>query len=408
MNKKKVLFVIPYMHQGGAQRALSNLQSHMPDSIEITTLVNSEIGRVYPNYGKVISLHIDGEAQTASLMFQFTALIKRVLRLKKLRRSGEYCACISFIDSANIANIISLIPKTGKSIRTIISIRTSISENAVKQPQYRFFVKPLAKLLYRKADCVVSVSEELRNELIKDYGLKSEKVLAITNGFDREELIRLSRDNIAPEVKNRIGNKKVIFTAGRLNIAKSQWHLIRAFSFVKAEIPDSVLIIAGTGELEKYLRNVAECLGISENVIFLGFEKNVYRYMSRSDVFVLPSSFEGFPNSLGEAMCIGIPCIATDFRTGSRELLAPELLLNDRAINEHTQCEYGIISPNCSGVMYKGNEQLEKAEMELAYSIIDVLENREINERYRKKSTERSQSLDIQSAVRKWVSVIEG
>ena len=320
MNKKKILFVIPYMHEGGAQRALSNIQTHMPDYIEMDTLVNSEINRAYPNSGRVLSLNIEKKARTDSVFFQFGVFVRRVRRIRELKRDGSYSACISFVDSANIANIISSMWRCSSQTKTIISIRTSIKQSAIRLPQYRFFVKPVAKLLYKRADMVVSVSEELKLELIKCLGIKADRITAIPNGFDVDGILKLSSEKIDDSLNARIGACKVVFTAGRLNIAKDQWHLIRAFSYVVKSAPDSVLIIAGTGELEKYLKDLASNLGIDRNVIFTGFESNVYKYMCRSDVFVLPSGFEGFPNALGEALCAGAPCIATDFRERENSL----------------------------------------------------------------------------------------
>ncbi len=405
-NKKKVLFVIPYMHEGGAQRALSNIQTHLADRFEMDTLVNSELNRAYPNAGKVISLNIDRKAKTSSPFFQFAAFVKRICRLRELKRSGRYSVCVSFVDSANIANIITR-RCGGATVKTIISVRTSISRDALKLPQYRFIVRPLAKIMYKKADLVVSVSEELRHELIRDLTLNDKQVISIINGFDTEELKKQSEEDIDDSVKKKVANKKVVFTAGRLNLAKNQWHLIRAFSEVVKAIPDAVLVIAGSGELEEYLKDVVNSLNINENVIFLGFEKNVYRYLRISDVFMLPSGFEGFPNSLGEALCLGVPCIATDFRTGAREILAPELLFDGHEITKVAECTYGLLSPKCSGIRYRGNEPLERSETELANAMMRMLSDRELNNRYRIKSIERAEDLDICGVIDKWSKAIK-
>ena len=409
MPDKKVLFVIPYMHEGGAQRALSNIQKQLAENedIEIDTLLNSEINRAYPNSGGVISLHIDKKPRTGSVLFQFIAFVKRVKKLRELKNSGQYSTCISFVDSANIANVISTIFGKKTKIKTVVSVRVSISETAQKQAQYRYVVKPLAKAVYKKADLVVSVSEELKHELIRDFGLDEGKVTTIPNGFDLNDIIVQSEENIPDSIGERIKGKKVIFTAGRLHAVKNQWHLIRAFSAVKSKIPDSLLVIAGSGELDSYLKSVAENMGIADDVIFLGFEKNVYRYMRLADAFVLPSRCEGFPNSLGEALCSGAPCIATDFKTGAREILAPDMLLNGEIIEKATECEFGILTPVCSGRMYNGSEPLEHGETELAGAMIRMLCEDVLNAKYRDRSMQRASELDIKYVIDKWISVIE-
>ncbi|MCR5093780.1 MAG: glycosyltransferase [Lachnospiraceae bacterium] len=400
--KKRILFVIPYMHGGGAQRALSNIQAFLADTYEIDTLLNSEIGRVYPSRGRVITLGLDQTPKTGSVIFQFRAFIRRIRKLRRLKKSGRYTACISLIDSANIANILS----GRKHCKCVISIRTSLSSN-IGLPQYKYIVNPLARLLYRRADTVVAVSEELGRELTAAFHLEDSRISVIQNGFDLKTIRSRSEEQIERTIADRIGENRVILTAGRLDGAKHQWHLIRAFSGICSARQDAVLVIAGDGELMPYLKALAKRLKISERVIFPGFTENVYQYMRRADVFVLPSGFEGFPNALGEALCVGTPCIATDFRTGAREILAPELLFNGKEIDQVTECTYGILTPVCSGTMYKGNEPLEPQEKELAGAMARLLGDEQLRDRYREKSMERSSTLDIQSVVKKWIEVIE-
>lgn len=400
VHNKRVLFVIPYMHEGGAQRALSNIQMHLPDAYEVDTLINSESGRAYPNKGRVISLNTSGG--------QFVAFFRRTAQLKQLKKTCDYKACVSFIDSANICNIFTKRYGRDKHTRTIISIRTSITEASKRFPQYRYIVRPIVRILYRKADLIVAVSEELSVELIRDFGFDRNRIVSIPNGFDLDGICRQAEEPIDREVDNRIRNRKVVFTAGRLNAAKNQWHLVRAFTRVKKNYPNTVLIIAGTGELDHYLKELIKKTDLTEDVILLGFEKNVYRYMKRADVFVLPSGFEGFPNALGEALCVGAPCIATDFKTGAREILAPELLFDGKKVDRAVECEYGMLTPVCSGIMYKGDEPLEHEEIELAGAIVRMISEKDLNGNYREKSKERGKSLDIRNATELWIKAIEG
>ena len=403
MTKKKILFVIPYMSEGGAQRALSNIQKELANTYSIDTLINGEFNRVYPNYGNVYTLKIDNRRKKDSVLFQFLVFLKRVHRLRDLKNTNDYIACISFVDSANVANIITKSKKT----KTIISVRTSIAESAKVLPQYKYIVSPMVKLLYPRADRIITVSEELRRELICSFGINARIIQTIYNGFDIENINMLSQEDIDNSVLLRVKGKRIVFTAGRLNIAKNQWHLIRAFSIIKKKLPNTVLVIAGTGELEEYLQSLTEKLGLSKDIIFLGFESNVYRYMANADVFVLPSCYEGFPNALCEAMCVGAPCVVTDFKTGAREIIAPELLFSDEVLNKATECEYGIITPKCSGKKYIGEEPLESAELELADAITRVLEDERLMVRYRSKSRERSRFFTIHDAARKWEEEIE-
>ncbi len=399
---KKLLFVIPYLYAGGAQSLLYNIESHFPDAWEIETLVNSEYKKAYELKGKIHSLGIDETPRTASVSFQFGVFVKRIKKLRELKKTGGYVACISLVDSANIANILS----GGRWCKTVISVVTSLGEIS-RLPQYRFIVNPLARLFYNKADKVIAVSEELKSELIRDYGISDSKIVAIPLGCDMHSIERSKLERLEESVNKRLKEKKIICNVGRLSYPKGQWHLIRAFKHVLEVVPDSMLIIVGDGEKREYLESVIDQLTITDNVLLLGRVDSVYKYINVSDAFVFPSLLEGFPNALAEALCVGVPCIAADFRTGARELLAPERLFDSDTIVNVTECEYGILTPRCSGIEYKGNEPLEEAEEELAKAMIMMITDSDINRKYREKSDIRARDLDIYRMVEKWVKVVE-
>ena len=137
----------------------------------------------------------------------------------------------------------------------------------------------------------------------------------------------------------------MIVTAGRLVDVKGYQHLIRAFAETQKQIRDAMLIIAGEGELEESLKELAKNCKIADSVFFAGFTKNLYRLVSKADAFVMTSLYEGFPNAMAEAVCLGIPCIATDFHAGAREILAPDIADSAVQIEEMTEVEYGILVP---------------------------------------------------------------
>lgn len=399
---KKVLFVIPYMYEGGAERALSNIETHFPDDWEIDTLLNSEYKKKYPNKGNLYTLGIEKKPNTRSVFFQFYVFVKRTIELKRLKRKNHYDACISFLDSANVANIIS----GNKYCKTIISVRANLNGEK-RVPQYRFIVNPLAKLLYNKADKIVAVSEELKNGLVEGFGLLDSKVHVISNGHNVDSINKLKEESLEENIAKAIKGKKVVCNVGRLSFPKGQWHLVRAFKVVKENVPNAILLIVGEGEYEKYLEEIIKDLGLTESVLLLGHKDNVYKYINNADVFAFTSLLEGFPNALAEAICVGVPCVVTDFKTGSREIIAPELLNNNEPINKKTECEYGVLVPECSGTKYKGKDDLERQEQILAEAIIEMIINDLMANQFKEKCLERRKTLDINDSVRKWIEVIE-
>lgn len=113
----------------------------------------------------------------------------------------------------------------------------------------------------------------------------------------------------------------VVLGVGRLVRAKDYPSLIRAFRLVRNRL-ECRLVILGEGRQRSRLEALVRRLGLEGAVDLHGFVPNPFPYMARADLLVLSSVFEGNPNVLLEAMCVGTPCVATDCRSGPRETLA--------------------------------------------------------------------------------------
>lgn len=398
---KRVLFVIETLRGGGAERALSNIVMHFPEDWHIDILVNDESLIGYPFKGNILTLSMP---EKRSFIYYTRIIIKRILYLRKIKKINGYDACISFLDSANISNVLS----GNKYCRTIVSIRNNIlAENAglvVKASTL-----PLTKILYVHADKIVAVSEEIERALIYQLKLPGHKVLAIVNGYDCRKI--RERMGKAPEDKGMgdlfvSKNRKIVVTAGRLVEQKGQWHLIRAFSDVVRSVPQTLLLVLGNGSMREYLTELIQKYGLERNVVLIGYSENPFYYYAMADVFVLPSLYEGYPNALAEAVCCGIPCIATDVHSGAREILAPNLDVVGERVSDISEEEYGILVPVCSGRKYRNCEPLEFEERKLAEAIIMLLNDSEKRKHYGRRSMERSCELDINVAVTKWIDVI--
>lgn len=115
--------------------------------------------------------------------------------------------------------------------------------------------------------------------------------------------------------------KKTIVSAGRFGEEKRYCDLIEAFSIVHKKHPNYSLIIYGDGPLlNTYKKQVAE-LKLEDCVSFPGYVDCFSEQIREDGIFVLSSLFEGIPNSLIEAMSVGIPCISTDCTPGGPAFL---------------------------------------------------------------------------------------
>ena len=116
-----------------------------------------------------------------------------------------------------------------------------------------------------------------------------------------------------PAVKTR---RNVIVTVGRLHPQKNQQLLIHAFKQIADKIPEYTLEIYGDGELKEELQNLIDGLNLSNRVFLMGTSKEIHKLIYDAALFVLSSDYEGLPNTLIEAMALGIPSISTDCRPG--------------------------------------------------------------------------------------------
>lgn len=400
---KKIIFIVSTLNTGGAQKILSNLLMGLPDEYEADIVLNDTEDIVYPYKGNLISLGFKPQDNKLSLLYQIRVFLRRIHQLRKMKATGDYVAAVSFLDSANIANIIS----GNRHCRTILSAHSNLTESAVSWI-YKYMVNPMVRMLYGRADRIIAVSKGIAYDLTSNLKLSDRNIVTIYNGHDINGIQRMAAEVLPPEVQKYYQGTPVIATMGRMNYAKGQWHLIRALQRVKEEFPQIRLLLVGDGELRQYLEQLADGCGVKENVIFCGFHKNPFAILSRSDVFVFPSMYEGFPNALIEALGCGLPCIATDFHSGAREILAPELPVNGQIKAEIYQGRFGILTPVCDGKQYDGKAPLTEEELFLAEAIIELLKNKQLQENYKNRTAEAIKDSSVESMVRKWLEVIVG
>jgi glycosyltransferase involved in cell wall biosynthesis len=170
-------------------------------------------------------------------------------------------------------------------------------------------IQTLDRLVARySTDCVISVSTELRSQLTR-Y-LPADKVVTIYNGIDLE---RVFSPFSVSEAKQRLGIPVecwVLGTVGRLDPVKRLDIFLAAAQQIVASQPNARFVIAGEGQEEQRLRELARSLRLQDHVLFLGYRADIYDVLRAMDIFVLCSDHEGLPMALLETLYLGVPVVA--------------------------------------------------------------------------------------------------
>jgi glycosyltransferase involved in cell wall biosynthesis len=174
-----------------------------------------------------------------------------------------------------------------------------------------FFLKPLLVPIFKYTDKFIAVSDEIMNRLLKE-GYSKKMIIKIPNGVDAERFSP-PLESRRKQLRNKFGfpEENVFLYSGRIVRGKGLESLMRAMVDV-VKINDKILLVLiGSGDLDKSLKDMVCELGLEKHVKFKGLIENVDEYLDASDIFIFPSFSEGMPNSLLEAMACGLPVIAS-------------------------------------------------------------------------------------------------
>ena len=196
----------------------------------------------------------------------------------------------------------------GRVVARLVGVPVVVSTTHVAEPRcwHLLLERWTAPLVNR----VVAVSEGVRTYMVERAHIPARKILVIRNGVDPGRF-RLRRGGFR-RGEGIASDCLLVTTVGRLHVQKGLGYLLKAAAAVTSQHPEVRFLLVGEGPERTRLLQLKDRLGLGDQVRFLGLRADVPHILVDSDVFVLPSLWEGLSIALLEAMAAGLPVVATD------------------------------------------------------------------------------------------------
>lgn len=328
LEMKKIALMIPNLQSGGSERIVSRLSVELGKYFEVFLILFDSDNISYEHGGTLISLDIPAKN---GITGKIGNILKRILKIRKIIKDNNIDITLSFTSAANNALALSF-----AKCKKIISCR---GYNHLEQNP------KLYKLLCSLTDGILFNSKAQKEFYYKNFPKDKDKLYVLYNLFDNEEIEKKSKEPLSTEEQSFFDSHKVITTVSQFSYDKGQWNLLKAFELLKEEVSDAGLVFVGhRGTLKGEIADMAEKSKYKDDILFVGFQKNPFKYAAKSDVYALCSLTEGFPNALVEAMIVKTKVVATDCKTGPSEVLF-ENYNPDFKCEKAQLADYGIISP---------------------------------------------------------------
>ncbi|MGY0392428.1 glycosyltransferase [Bizionia sp. KMM 8389] len=299
-NKKiNIVFVLPSLAAGGAERILSYVAQNLDvNQFKVTLLVTGfEKDTVY----KMNGLHIK--------YLNKTRVLKAFGSLFNYFKKHKPDIVVSSIFHLNtmIASMAPFFKKTKFVSReaNVLSVldKHNPSTNAI-------FIKYLIIIAYRLVDCVICQSKDMQNDMVSNYSVPKSKTVLINNPITK---------NFKVKPKNQNTNHPLqLITIGRLSKEKGHDRLIKVLSEVN--FPFNYTLIGSGNEKDSIFEQLTNS-NLHNKTTYINYTSEVEKYLAASDVFLQGSYVEGFPNVLIESCVVGTPVLAFNAPGGLDEII---------------------------------------------------------------------------------------
>ena len=347
----RIAFLLDNLSGGGAEKVMLNLAAGFAKLGYPVDLLVCKVEGVLRNHipagVKLVPLKpvstVRGSA--AALVADpsgWRELVGLVVKWGKLPKAFRYLPAIAgHLRQSGTPLLVSALPKSninavlakrlgGVNARVVVGahIHLSAQESAcANQAKSRVrALRPLMRRCYEQADAVVAVSQGVARDTVRYLGLPDKGIETIYNPVAMREIIALSEEPLDHAWFER-SEVPVVLGIGRFVPQKDFPLLLRAFAELRKRRPLRLVLLGGDPASSEQvhhraeLQQLAQELGVAEDVDMPGYKENPYPYLRRAAVFALSSCFEGFGNVLVEALFCGCPVVSTDCPSGPAEIL---------------------------------------------------------------------------------------
>ena len=299
---KTILFILPDLNQGGAERVITILCNELDRSKYCPKLILFKKEGYYLN-------HLDKDIEIIELnisrirysIFKIIPLIFKIKPDIVFTGWGEISAFLS-----------PLIPLFSKI--KFITRETNVVSEHVKRKEILFFYR-----FYHNFHQIIAQSDDMKEDLIKNFKISENKIVKINNPVDFDLIDKMKLNQIDIGFNKSYKN---IVAIGNLSPRKGFDLLLNVMNELKEE--KIHLTILGDGAFKDDLLEQKYQLKLT-NVTFKGKVDNPFVYLKEADLFILSSRYEGFPNVLLEAGACGTYSLANDCPGGINEIIEPGL-----------------------------------------------------------------------------------
>ena len=332
---KKVLFLIPNLKHGGAEKVLVNLVNNIdPRKYEITVQTLFDVGihkaslKPHIRYRSVFNREFRGN----NLFFQlFPAEF-----LWKWIVKEHYDIAVSYLEGPTSRILSGCTDTDTKRVAWL-----HIELNTPQLASLGFHSPDEAKTAYNQFDSIVAVSRNVKECFLENLDVQT-PITVLYNTNETEQIVQ--RSAALPDDSRFRHDLPSICSVAKLMKTKGFDRLVNVHKRLLDEGYPHRVYILGIGEEQSFLEKKIREYGVQDTFILLGFKDNPYQYVSRCDLYVCSSRREGFSTAVTEALIVGTPVVSTNC-SGAKELLG-----------DHN--EYGIVVENSEEGVYQGMKQM--------------------------------------------------